>query len=280
MQDFCVLGRPNLTTDIQISFVFWLLCFGQQFNNKMQFSQSCKSSEKESLRETRQADERRRAKKGVLGRLGGKTEDGKRGAERDGGTAKECHLYFLLSSLLGILSGILIWPLQHIQRASANRWTTHGAFGDRQAMHSMPFRSTSAERLGVAPQESGSGWTKISLSSILMTRLAHLLMCLPAVLLCGFSLFRFQPSTDRAQSRRSGEPSWPFRAKLANQPQLPDSEAAASWKKRACKPSAINRINDLQGHKWWLGCNALRGIYARPLALDGMISPYLSFVPM
>ena len=84
MQDFCVLGRPNLTTDIQdhLFRFFWLLCFGQQFNNKMQFSQSCKSSEKESLRETRQADERRRAKKGVLGRLGGKTEDGKRGAEK------------------------------------------------------------------------------------------------------------------------------------------------------------------------------------------------------
>ena len=93
--------------------------------------------------------------------------------------AKECHLYFLLSSLLGILSGILIWPLQYVQRASANRWTTHGTLGDRQVMGSTPFRSTSAERLVVAPQESGSGWTKTSLSSILMTRMAHLLMCLP-----------------------------------------------------------------------------------------------------
>lgn len=208
---------------------FWLLCFGQQFNNKMQFSQSCKSSEKESLRETRQADERRRAKKGVLGRLGGKTEDGKRGAERDGGRAKECHLYFLLSSLLGILSGILIWPLQHIQRASANRWTTHGAFGDRQAMHSMPFRSTSAERLGVATQESGSGWTKISLSSILMTRLAHLLMCLPArVALWILPVSVSSPQQTEHREQEKWRTLMAFRAKLANQPQLPDSEAAAS----------------------------------------------------
>ena len=102
----------------------------------------------------------------------------------------------------------------------------------------------------------------------------------PAVLLCGFSLFPFPALNRQSTEQEKWRTLMAFRAKLAKQPQLPDSEAAASWKKRACLPSAINRINDLKGHTWWLGCNALRGIYARPLALDGMISPYLSFVPM
>ena len=137
------------------------------------------------------------------------------------------YLYFLLSSLLGILSGILIWPLQHIQRVSANRWTTHGAFGDRQAMHSMPFRSTSAERLGVAPQESGSGWTKISLSSILMTRLAHLLMCLPA---CRVALWILPVSVSSPQQteHRAGE--------VANPHGLPSKigQSAAAPRLRSC----------------------------------------------
>ena len=77
MQDFCVLGRPNLTTDIQDHLFRFFTTRCNFLRVQLSTVDICKSSEKESLRETRQADERRRAKKGVLGRLGGKTEDGK-----------------------------------------------------------------------------------------------------------------------------------------------------------------------------------------------------------
>ena len=58
----------------------------------------------------------------------------------------------------------------------------------------------------------------------------------PAVLLCGFSLFSFPALNRQSTEQEKWRTLMAFRAKLANQPQLPDSEAAASWKSVLASP--------------------------------------------